>query len=254
MFLNEGIITKTLELRNINVLLYGDNIQYLYNLIHNNKFKKCNSYNIDYLTYQDIYYISIKKSCKLNLLELLKEICISPNYYNNIVQKKVIILINLHELNSTYQQSIKTIIDNSYLSCIFIIHTDTLNLIDRNIVDRFIVFSLPTMTKKDDTILITYNRIIKLLKQNKLNKTVIETIREMAYMYYMNHTHSTDLQRLFVEKIGLNLYIPNSVKYKVVEDMCRINNLYQHSYRKPIFLEFIIISLYKHLENYTYNL
>ena len=79
MFLNEGIITKTLELRNINVLLHGDNIQYLYNLIHNNKFKKCNSYNIDYLTYQDIYYISIKKSCKLNLLELLKDICISPN-------------------------------------------------------------------------------------------------------------------------------------------------------------------------------
>ena len=254
MFLNEGIITKTLELRNINVLLHGDNIQYLYNLIHNNKFKKCNSYNIDYLTYQDIYYISIKKSCKLNLLELLKDICISPNYYNNIVQKKVIILMNLHELNSTYQQSIKTIIDNSYLSCVFIIHTDTLNLIDRNIVDRFIVFSLPIMTKLDDTILITYNRIIKLLKQNTLHKKVIETIREMAYMYYMNHTHSTDLQRLFVEKIGSNSYIPNSVKYKLVEDMCRINHLYQHSYRKPIFLEFIIISLYKHLENYTYNL
>ena len=254
MFLNEGIITKTLELRNINVLLHGDNIQYLYNLIHNNKFKKCNSYNIDYLTYQDIYYISIKKSCKLNLLELLKDICISPNYYNNIVQKKVIILMNLHELNSTYQQSIKTIIDNSYLSCVFIIHTDTLNLIDRNIVDRFIVFSLPTTTKQDDTILITYNRIIKLLKQNTLHKKVIETIREMAYMYYMNHTHSTDLQRLFVEKIGSNSYIPNSVKYKLVEDMCRINHLYQHSYRKPIFLEFIIISLYKHLENYTYNL
>ena len=254
MFLNEGIITKTLELRNINVLLHGDNIQYLYNLMHNNKFKKCNSYNIDYLTYQDIYYISIKKSCKLNLLELLKDICISPNYYNNIVQKKVIILINLHELNSTYQQSIKTIIDNSYLSCVFIIHTDTLNLIDRNIVDRFIVFSLPTTTKQDDTILITYNRIIKLLKQNTLNKKVIETIREMAYMYYMNHTHSVELQRLFVEKIGSNAYIPNSVKYKLVEDMCRINKYYQHSYRKPIFLEFIIISLYKHLENYTYNL
>ena len=254
MFLNEGIITKTLELRNINVLLHGDNIQYLNNLIHINKFKKCNSYNIDYLTYQDIYYISIKKSCKLNLLELLKDICISPNYYNNIVQKKVIILMNLHELNSTYQQSIKTIVDNSYLSCVFIIHTDKLNLIDRNIVDRFTVFSLPTMTKQDDTILITYNRIIKLLKQNKLNKKVIETIRGMVYMYYMNHTHSVNLQKYLIEKIGSNSYIPNSVKYKLVEDMCRINKYYQHSYRKPIFLEFIIISLCKHLENYTYNL
>ena len=70
----------------------------------------------------------------------------------------------------------------------------------------------------------------------------------------MNHTHSTDLQKLLVERIGLNLYIPNSVKYAVVEDICRINQLYQHSYRKPIFLEFIIISLYKHLENYTYHL
>ena len=105
----------------------------------------------NYIICNDIYYIDIITLNKKILITTLNDICISPNYYSNTVQKKVIILINLHELKSIYQQSIKTIIDNSYLSCVFIIHTNNVNSIDRNIMSRFIIFSLPinlTMMKQ----------------------------------------------------------------------------------------------------------
>ena len=70
----------------------------------------------------------------------------------------------------------------------------------------------------------------------------------------MDHRNSHGLQELWVKKIGSNNYIPNSIKYKVIRDICQLNVLYQHSYRKPIFLEYMILSLFKHLQHYTYNL
>ena len=252
MILTNDIINKVITYKNINVIIKGSYVEYLTNLLTINKYKFIPDKN--YYTYQGKFYIDIVKLKKKVLIDVLHEICTSPNYYSETIQKKVIILINFHLLHTIYQQSVKNIVDMTYNSCVFIIHSNNVESIDRNILSRFIICSLPVKSNNDETLQITYNRIIKLLKQKKLNSKVVETIRELSYMYYMNHTHSIDLQRLFVEKIGSNICIPNSVKYKLVEDMCRINKYYQHSYRKPIFLEFIIISLYKHLENYTYNL
>ena len=261
MIITKQTIEKILQYRNTSILLHGENTNYIQGLGKIDLLgkgdllgKECILYDVPFNVTGDIYYISIIKKHKKNIITLLKEITKSPNYYNNIIRKKVIILFNLHELNTNYQQAIKTIIDISYLSCIFILHTNNLNFIDRNILGRLILFSLPKKIQIDETIDISYQKIIKLLKQNTFNSKVIEKKRELSYMFYMNHTHSVNLQKYLIEKIGSNAYIPNSVKYKLIEDMCRINKYYQHSYRKPIFLEFIIISLCKHLENYTYNL
>jgi len=252
MIITEDIINKIIQLRNINVIIKGDNIEFLNTSISrvNHKFISDKKYYV----YKGTFYIDIVTLAKKELINVLKEICISPNYYSEDIQKKLIIIVNFHLLNSIYQQSVKTIVDTTYNNCSFMIHTNNLNSVGRNIISRFIVFTLPIKPNNDDTLQITYNKIIKFLKKGKLNSKVVEDIRELSYMYYMNHTHSTDLQKLLIKRIGSNSYIPNSIKYKVVEDICRINVLYQHSYRKPIFFEFIIISLFKHLEHYTYNL
>ena len=251
MIITKNILRNILQYRNINILLHGYNLEYIDSVIDRRKFRQETLLNIKILLYKDIYYI--KSNHKL--VNLIKEICISPNFYSETIRKKVIIIINFHELSYTQQQSIKTLIDKSYLSCIFIIHVSTLNGIDVNIRSRLQGFSLPNNKNKiDKTVTIMYNTIIQLLKNGILTKKVMETIREMSYMYYMNHTHSIDLQRMIVSNIGANLSLPNSIKEQVIKDICRINVLYQHSYRKPIFLEFIIISLFKHLENYAYNL
>ena len=250
MIVTKDIITKTLETRNIHLLLHGTNIEYIDKVIEKDKFKATTLYNIEFYLYQDIYYIQSGSK----LPDLIKELCISPNYYSDVLRKKVIVLINFHELNYIQKQTIKTILDNSSLSCIFIIHVSNLDFVDKNIRSRLQEFSLPSKNKVDETNIIMYSKIITLLKGKTLNKKVMETIREMSYMYYMNHKYSVNLQKMIIFNISENLSLPNSIKEQVIKDICRINVMYQHSYRKPIFLEFMIISLFKHLENYTYNL
>jgi len=252
MIIDVNTMDRVIRRRSINIMLHGDNIEFINRSISKHSYKYIS--DKQYYTYKGNVYIDTKKLKKKELVDVLKGICISPNYYSDSVQKKVIIIINFHLLGSIYQQSVKTIIDMTYNNCSFIIHTNRLSSVDRNIMSRFIAFSLPIKPNNDETLQISYNKVIKLVKGNKLNNDVITTIRRLSYMYYMNHTHSTDLQKLLVKRIGSNLCIPNSIKYDLVEDISRINVLYQHSYRKPIFLELIIISLFKHLEYYTYNL
>ena len=115
---------------------------------------------------------------------------------------------------------------------------------------HFLIFSLPIKKIKDDTISITYNRLMQLIKE-PLTKKTIETIREICYMFYMNHSSSVELQRYIVKHIGKILVLPNEIKYNIVKDIVSINKMYSYSYRKPLYLECIIYSLFKHLEHYT---
>ena len=251
MIINEHTLKHIIQHKNINIIINGTHLDGFNRLINLDRYKYISEKQ--YSVYNGHFYIDVI-NFKKEIIHVLKDICVSPNYYGESIQKKVVIVVNFHLLHSIYQQSVKNIIDTSYNNSLFIIHTNNINSIDRNIISRFLVFSLPCKSLTDETLHITYNKIIRLLKDNTLNKTVIETIRGLSYMYYMNHTHSIDLQQMFVSNIGSNLSLPNSIKEQVIKDICRINVLYQHSYRKPIFLEFMIISLFKHLENYTYNL
>ena len=97
---------------------------------------------------------------------------------------------------------------------------------------------------------ITYNHIIQQIKK-PLTKKTIETIREICYMFYMNHSSSIELQRYIVKHVGEILTLPNEIKHNIVKDIVTINKIYNYSYRKPLYLECIIYSLFKHLEHYT---
>lgn len=244
MILTESIFKKILSYRNINIIVSGST-KLLTNF--NTVTKEYNT--IEYKQYEDIYIIDcmIKKP---NIMDLLTELSMSPNYYSKTICKKVIILLNIHSLNKATLLMIKGIIDKSYLSVCYILHTQYINQLDRTLQSRCILFSLPPTIDEDDTIMITYNSIIKLVKQ-PVTKQSIDDIRQICYMYYMNHTSSIELQKYIVEQLKTMKTLPNEIKYRIIHDMCDINYIYNYSYRKPLYLECIIYCLFKHLENYT---
>ena len=248
MIFNEHILHKFLNYRNLNILIYGTNIDILNNLTITLDNKQYNS--IDYKQSSDIYLINNSVSKKNDNIILISEISIAPNFYSETVRKKVIILLNIQNLNKGNLLKLKRIIETSVESACFLLHIDNLNNIDKSIKSHFLIFSLPIIKIKDDTISITYNRFMKLIKES-LTKKTIETIREICYMFYMNHSSSIELQRYIVKHIGKILVLPNEIKHNIVKDIVSINKIYNYSYRKPLYLECIIYSLFKHLEHYT---
>ena len=248
MIFNEHILHRFLNYRNLNILIHGINIDILNTLTHTLDKKHYNT--IDYKQLNDIYLINNKLSKKNDIITLITEISIAPNFYSEIIRKKVIILLNIQNLNKGNLLKLKRIIETSFESACFLLHIDNVNNIDQSMKSHFLIFSLPIKKIKDDTISITYNRFMKLVKE-PLTKKTIETIREICYMFYMNHSSSVELQRYIVKHIGKILTLPNEIKYNIVKDIVTINKMYSYSYRKPLYLECIIYSLFKHLEHYT---
>jgi len=246
MIFNENIMDKVLTLRNLNILIHGSNVDILNTITLDTKM----TYNIYYKQTGDIYMIDIKSTNKNNILELITDVVSSPNFYGGIVRKKIIILVNIQNLKAISKLKLKSIVESSFDTTCFILHTNNINELDNTFRSRFLMFTLPFKEGNDDTIAITYKRIIKLIKTG-LNVKTIEDIRGLCYMYYMNHTTSIELQRYIVDNILSCLTIPNTVKVTVLKELTEVNHLYGYSYRKPLYLEYIIYSLFKHLEYYT---
>jgi hypothetical protein len=237
--------------KNLNLLVYGNDIDKLYKIIDKQVYVHKEYVKNIYYNYESNYIIDLNEFDKKICVEFLKEITCSNNYYNEN-KKQSIIICNIQIQNTLLLHSIQTIIDTSYLTSVFLLHTTNLNILS-SIKDRYLQFSLPTIPIKDKTNDISYNKIKKLL-QSKLTSKTIEEIRELSYHYYLNHKHSIDLQKMLVVMIGNNLYIPNPIKYQFISDIAKLNTIYQYSFRKPIYFESMIISLFKNLKNYTTNL
>ena len=248
MILKENFLDKFLNYRNLNILIHGTNIDILNTLT--NKLDKKQYNTIDYKQSSDIYLINNNISKKNDIITLITELSIAPNFYSETIRKKVIILLNIQNLNKCNLLKIIRIIDTSFETCSFLLHINNINNIDQPTKSRFLIFSLPVKKIKDDTISITYSNSMKLIKE-PLTKKTIETIREICYMFYMNHSSSIELQRYIVKHIGKILVLPNEIKHNIVKDIVSINKMYNYSYRKPLYLECIIYSLFKHLEHYT---
>ena len=246
MILDETFLNKLLINRNLNIIIHGFDTSIFNSL----KLDKKISHNIEYNESNDIYLIDIKSSKKNDLIDLIIEFTSSPNYYNSEIIKKMIILLNVQNLNKDATLKIKSISESSYGAASFIIHTKRINQLDINIRNKFLILSLPTKNNNDETILITYRKILKFISLG-LNKKTIEDIRELCYMYYMNHNSSIELQQYIVKNICNSISLPAKVKYDAIKDIVDVNHLYGYSYRKPLYLEYIIYSLFKHLEYYT---
>ena len=267
MILTQSLLHKIINYQNQNIIIRGTNIKILYDFIRG--YNTHIEYNTTYKHKDNIYLLDTNHlKTKSQLIDLLKKICISPDYFSDKINKKicispdyfsdkinkkVIILLHVDSMNQLLFQQVKSLIDLTFMTSIFILHFTNNNLITPSISSRFLIVNVPNKNNDDKTLEITYKKIIKLLKKRLTCKS-IQSIREICYMYYMNHTDSLDLQKMIVEEIGSNRYLPNQVKSDVIEDITSINKIYSYSYRKSIFLECIIYSLFKHLENYTYNL
>lgn len=248
MLFTKDILTKFTQLRNINVAAYGHDVS-IFNIFD---YEKKTSFSINYKQKDDIYCIDCPACKKSRIVELVDEISISPNYYSERIRKKVVFLLNLQNNNPIHIQKIKTMVELRYESACFILHFKNHSDIDTTIKHKFLVFHLPNLDTMDETIEITYNRIIDLVK-HPFSKQTITEIRDICYMYYMNHVTSLELQRYIIDKLKDHLVLPNDIRYNIVKDIADINHKYRYSYRKPIFLETIIYCLFKHLENYNIN-
>ena len=246
MIFNESIFNKLLINRNLNLIIHGFDTSIFNSLKLNKKI----SHNIEYKEGDDVYLIDNKPTKKTDLINLITDITSSHNFYNSEIRNKLIILSNVQNLNKATNLKIKSIVESSYETASFIIHTKRINQLDINIRNKFLIFSLPTKVNNDETLIITYKKIIKFISM-ELNKNTIENIRELCYMYYMNHNSSIELQQYIVKNICKSITLPNVVKYNAIKDIVDINHLYGYSYRKPLYLECIIYSLFKHLEYYT---
>jgi hypothetical protein len=246
MIFNEIIFNKLLTLRNLNILIHGFNTDIFKNL----KVDKKELYNIEYKQTEDIYLIDNKHSKKNDLINLISDISSSLNFYNSEIRKKVIILLNIQNLNKVAVLKIKSIVESSFEAACFILHTKRINQVDITVRNRFLILSLPIKEIYDETINITYQKVLKFIKLG-LNKNIIEDIRELCYMYYMNHNTSIELQQYIVKRICSSITLPNEIKHNAIKDIVDVNHLYGYSYRKPLYLEYIIYSLFKHLEYYT---
>lgn len=249
MLFSKDILIQFVKQRNLNIILYGQDLS----IFDTFTYEKKTSYSIDYKQSKDIYYIPTITSKKSMIVELIDDLSKSPNFYSEKIQKKVIFLLNLQNINNTDLQKIKTIVELRYETSCFIMHFKNYSDIDFNVKQRFIIFHLPTVDIVDDTIDITYKKIIKLIRK-PLTKKTIDQIREICYMYYMNHTTSVDLQKYIIYRLKDQLVLPNEIRYRIIKDIVELNKMYRYSYRKPIFLEAIIYCLCKHLEHYAFHL
>lgn len=250
MIINDTFLTRWSDIQYPNLLIYGPNKEYLNNYFNISKFSK-----IDNRFYKNVstYVFDIEKyKEKKKVLDDITLIIGTINHFGED-KKKTIIILHIDKLYNIHHHGLKEIITKSYLTTVFLLYSINLYSVDLSLRGVLLNMSLPIYERGDSTIDITYRKIIKLLKR-PIKKTTIENIRELSYYYYIAHKDSNSLQRYIVMKIGQNSYLPNKIKMNIVKDIAVLNHQYQYSYRKPIFLEAIIMCLFKHLENYTTNL
>ena len=130
MIFNESFLNKLLKKRNLNIIIHGNDTS-IFDVL---KINKKTSYNIEYSENNDIYLIDIIPSKKYDLIELITDFTSSPNYYNSELRKKVFILLNVQNLNKSLTLKIKSIIESSYETSSFIIHSKRINQLDINIM------------------------------------------------------------------------------------------------------------------------
>lgn len=253
MIFSQDIYDRYNHFRNMSIIVHGSSISYINKIIQKQSYTTKIYDKCVYYQYETNYIFDMKEYKQSNTwIDFLKQLCQSVNHYTDTLKKNIIIY-NIQLIKDITMNSIKTIINNSVLTCCFLLHTHKIDSLTNSLIHQYMMFSLPYEINIDTTNDISYHKIIKLL-QSKLTKQTIIELRDLSYHYYLNHKDSEQLQQMLVSQIGSNLYLPNSVKYKFIHDIAQLNHKYQYSFRKPIFFESMICSLFKHLEDYTTNL
>lgn len=247
-------------------------------LLYNNYNKKLNkiklSFNDKYIsekTYLDIEYTETKTYYQINnyvkknnLIDFIKSICATDNYY--VETNKYIIIINITDL--FIQNSLRVVIEK-YRHIKYIIAVDNLSKIINPIRSRFICIRCPNdniydIYKSFDNICLTdllkhkyssVKHITQLIETNNLNKSNIidivinyilriDTLEKIREISYLTISSGIPLDKLIIKLLKILLNdnrITNSKKYKLVKIFKNFNIDYKKSYYKTIHFEKLLL-------------
>lgn len=209
-----------------NICLYGINTGYNLLIECLNKIYKINKNSIN--NYKDISYIknniyyefnlkNIKYKNKETWINLLKDICLSDNYYY-INQKKIIILNNYHYLNGSIQNILKVIIEKN-THVVFIILTLNISKIIAPIKSRLLCVRIPKINNYDKWKLI--KKKINLNINNFKNYNCYDT-NDILFLHNNKIEIKDNILKNIIEYINLNIII-NYEKKKTIDNIKKIS-------------------------------
>ena len=234
--------------------------------------------NIDYhvTIYSNFYYFNSNTIFhKLRFIQYIKDIIGSYDYYNNKI--KYIVIDNYENISEYIQNCLKVVIEKSYLTTKFIFITNNLSKIIPAIKSRCISVRLPSPTIYDKMIYLKYkkkNTINDFLLYEKCKKNDLFTLLTKNYNNDKLKEYTDIIILFFKSKMNLSLLkkirniscevksidIPiNQLLIKILDqlfehnlfnkDIIKIISEYEHSlqfsYREIIYIESLILNLYK---------
>lgn len=229
------------------------------------------------------YYIFnlINITNKYDFIKLIKEITSKYDHYNKV--HKYIIIDNFDNISRNIQNSIKVIIEKSYMNARFVFTTSKLGNIEKSLLGNCFILNIPLPSTYDKLLYtknilrnkkIKFNEYLlledcKLLKLNTIiNKYILDCDYKDINRYFcyriidfllsdinvtvlreiIIHIKSinTDLNNLFNKLMEIFVCILDNIKMIIViKEIAKYNYIINKSYRDIISLESLFIRLYK---------
>lgn len=247
MILTQSFYTKYCSIRQPNLYLRGNTVDWLHDTL-----SPCDQ-PVQHKVSDDIFafnFQTLSKPDKLKALSFIQELSQSVGFFQSKLPK-LLLLFFIEDVPQSSLPKLKQWLETPSHTSSFILHSQSVHLF--NLADRCLCMTLPqqlTVSHFDQKM---YDKFLVLLKQ-PFTSSVISSIREFCYMYYLTNKTSDSFQRYVQQQITSNEYLPNVLKERIVKDMAHLNHLYQTSYRKSLYLETILYSVFKHLDHYKTNL
>lgn len=244
--LNKEILINALNSKDLpNLLIYpkqGENIFYdCFNKIYNtNNIQELKMNDISYIKTNSYYEFNLKFmiSKKINnLIEIIKNIIISKDFYSN--NNKIIIFKNFNEIKISLQNILRVIIEKYRETTIFVLLTDKYSNIIQPLKSRFLCLRFPQETNKEKRKII-YNNTDKKLKTHKyydfmysLKTEDIKKIalKEVKIEKYINPYDKISLEilKIYDKKINKNkLCNLRDISYNILKNNINVNKFYKN--------------------------
>ena len=253
MLVSTTFITNYLASRQFHLYLRGNSKWLNSHIKHRSTHTQPIHYeSIDSVFWFDYSYLSSKQD-KLKSISFIDELTKSTNIFYRDSLPKLLCLLYCDNLPMNILIKLKLWTETRYQQCRFLFHSQSKQL--TCLLNRCLFMQIPPYIDKSKQLInsLFYKRWLKIFR-DPISSTTLSNLRELCYMYHLQSEDSTPFQKYLVKQIGSNEYLPNPLKYKIVHDITYLNHLYQTSYRKSLYLEAILYSVFKHLQHYKTNL
>ncbi len=253
MLVSTTFITNYLASRQFHLYLRGNSEWLNSHIKHRSTHTQPIHYeSINSVFWFDYSYLSSKQD-KLKSISFIDELTKSTNIFYRDSLPKLLCLLYCDNLPMNILIKLKLWTETRYQQCRFLFHSQSKQL--TCLLNRCLFMQIPPYIDESKQLIesLFYKRWLKIFR-DPISSTTLSNLRELCYMYHLQSEDSTPFQKYLVKQIGSNEYLPNPLKYKIVHDITYLNHLYQTSYRKSLYLEAILYSVFKHLQHYKTNL